>query len=130
MRGKYRGGSRGIPIDRSRFVKLAPLSEDNKNVIKEAMNKRYGLANKALDLNNFGNDSAFGGSSGATGRLTDERVVECVLETIGEHLRDLEAVNLSNNGLRTLRVLGKIADKAPNIKILYLHQNKVSSEDR
>ena len=89
------------------------------------MNKRYVPANKALDLNNFGADSAFGGSSGAIGRLTDERVMDIVIDTIGEHLSDLEAINLSNNNLRTLRVFSKVVGKAPNIKIIYLNSNKV-----
>lgn len=114
-------------IDRSRFIKLAPLSDENKTLIQETMNKRYVPANRALDLNNFGADTAFGGSSNATGKLTDERVVEVILDTIGQHLPDLEAINLSNNFLRTLRGnFAKIADKAPRIKILYLDQNKVS----
>lgn len=90
------------------------------------MNKRYIVANKALDLANFGSDPAFGGSSGATGRLTDERVVEVIVDTIGQHLQDLEAVNLANNNIRTLRHIGKVADKAPAIKILYLDHNKLT----
>jgi len=126
LRSKYRGHRGGIPIDRSRFIKLAPLSDENKKVIQEAMNKRYVPANKALDLNNFGADSAFGGSSGAIGRLTDERVMDIVIDTIGEHLSDLEAINLSNNNLRTLRVFSKVVGKAPNIKIIYLNSNKLA----
>lgn len=112
-------------LDRSRFVKLAPLSDDNKTKIQEAMSKRYNPANKALNLDNFGADNTFGGSSNAIGRLSDERVMECVVDTIGQHLSDLEAVNLSNNRLRTLRVFAKAADKAPNIKIIYLEKNDV-----
>lgn len=123
IRGKIRG-YRGS-VDRSRFVKLAPLSDDNKKQIQEAMNKRYVPANRALDLTNFGADQTFGGSSGATGKLTDERVMDVVIETIGQHLSDLEALSLTNNGLRTLRVFSKIVDKGPNIKILYLDQNKL-----
>ena len=84
-------------------MKLAPLSEDNITQIKEAMNKRYVPGNKALDLTDFGADQTFGGSSGATGKLTDERVMDVVTETIGEHLADLEALSLTKNSLRSLR---------------------------
>ena len=67
------------------------------------MNKRYVAGNKALDLTDFGADTTFGGSSNAIGRLTDQRVMDYVIETIGEHLSDLQALNLSKNNLRTLR---------------------------
>jgi len=128
IRGKFRGRIRGsnIAIDRSRFVKLAPLSDDNKTKIQEAMNKRYVAGNKALDLTDFGADTTFGGSSNAIGRLTDQRVMDYVIETIGEHLSDLQALNLSKNNLRTLRDFSKIVEKTPSIKILYLDQNKLS----
>ena len=79
------------------------MSEENKTQIQEAMNKRYVPGNKALDLTNFGADATFGGSSGAIGKLTDERVMDVVTETIGQHLADLEALSLTNNSLRTLR---------------------------
>ena len=84
-------------------MKLAPLSDDNKTKIQEAMNNRYVPGNKALDLSDFGADKTFGGSSNAIGRLTDERVMDVVIDTITEHLSDLQALNLSNNNLRTLR---------------------------
>jgi nuclear RNA export factor len=106
-------------------VKAPPLSDDNKKQIREAMSKRYVPENKALDLSNFGADQTFGGSSGATGKLNDDRVMEVVIETIGVHLPDLEALSLTNNGLKTLRVLSKIVEKAPKIKVLYLDRNKL-----
>jgi len=127
IRGKYPRGTRGgMTFDRSRFIKLAPLSDDNKEKIKEAMSKKYLPENKALDLSNFGADPTFGGSSGAIGKLTDERVMEVVIETIGQNLHDLEALSLSKNSLRTLRGFSKIVDKAPNIRILYLDENKLA----
>lgn len=115
-------------MERNRFVKITPLSDDNKKIIKEAMSERYNVANRALDLSNFGADAKFGGSSGAIGKLTDPRVVEAVLEIIGENLRDLNALNLSNNQLRYLRTYDKLADKAPNIEILYLEKNLVCTQ--
>jgi hypothetical protein len=107
-------------------VSLAPLSSDNVTKIQEAMNKRYNPATKALDLENFGADSTFGGSSAATGKLSDDRVMQCVVDTIGQHLSDLEAINVSNNHLRSLKTFSKLVDKAPRIKILYMEHNKVS----
>ena len=115
-------------MERNRFVKITPLSDDNKKIIKEAMSERYNVANRALDLSNFGADAKFGGSSGAIGKLTDPRVVEAVLDIIGENLRDLNALNLSNNQLRYLRTYDKLADKAPNIEILYLEKNLVCTQ--
>lgn len=123
IRGKFRGTVGGM--ERNRFIKITPLSDDNKKIIKEAMSERYNVANRALDLSNFGADAKFGGSSGATGKLTEPRVVEAVLDIIGENLRDLNALNLSNNQLRYLRTFDKLADKAPNIEILYLEKNLV-----
>ena len=99
-------------------MKLAPLSDDNKTKIQEAMNKRYVPGNKALDLSDFGADKTFGGSSNAIGRLTDERVMDVVIDTIAEHLSDLQALNLSNNNLRTLR--GNLFSKYINNKIWYI----------
>ena len=58
--------------------------------------------------------------------MTDDRVVEVVLETIRTHLSDLNALNLSNNQLRSLRAFAKLAEKAPNIEILFLEKNRVS----
>jgi len=127
IRGKFpRGTKGGMTFDRSRFIKLAPLSDDNKTKIQEAMSKKYVPETKALDLSNFGADPTFGGSSGAIGKLTDERVMEVVIETIGQHLSNLEALKLSKNNLRTLRGFSKIVDKAPNVRILYLDDNKLA----
>jgi hypothetical protein len=127
LRSKYRGlrTGRGGISDRNRFVSLAPLSSDNVTKIQEAMNKRYNPATKALDLENFGADSTFGGSSAATGKLSDDRVMQCVVDTIGQHLSDLEAINVSNNHLRSLKTFSKLVDKAPRIKILYMEHNKL-----
>lgn len=122
-RGKIRGN-----VDRSQFVyvKPPPLPSGNKKQIQEAMSKRYIPASKALDLTNFGADQAFGGSSGFIGKLTDQRVIDVVIETIGEHLTDLDALSLTNNSIKSLRGLSKIVDKAPNIKVLYLDYNKLT----
>ena len=89
------------------------------------MNDRYLPDSKALDLKNFKADNKFGGSSKAKGDLKNPKVMEFVLDTIGQHLQDLEALNLSNNGLKTLKTFSKIADKAPRLKILYLEDNEV-----
>ena len=89
------------------------------------MNDRYIPDSKALDMKNFKADNKFGGSSKAQGDLRNPKVMEYVLDTIGQHLPDLEALNLSNNGLKNLKTFAKIVDKAPRLKILYLEDNEV-----
>ena len=89
------------------------------------MNARYVPESKALDLKNFKADNKFGGSSKASGDLKNPKVMEFVLDTIGQHLPDLEALNLSNNGLRNLKTFSKIVDKAPRLRILYLEDNEL-----
>ena len=89
------------------------------------MNDRYISSSKALDMKNFRADNKFGGSSKAQGDLKNPKVMEYVLDTIGQHLPDLEALNLSNNGLKSLKAFSKIVDKAPRLKILYLEDNEV-----
>jgi len=122
LRGKFSRG-RGGSLDLNRFRHFEPLSEENKSTIQEAMNARYVPESKALDLKNFKADNKFGGSSKANGDLKNPKVMEYVLDTIGQHLPDLEALNLSQNGLKNLKSFSKIVDKAPRLRILYLEDN-------
>ena len=115
-------------IDRvPRFVTLAPLSDENKKLIQEAMNNNYNVENKALNLEKFGKDPHFGGSSGAIGKLTHSGVVEVILDTIGTHLPDLRYLSLADNQLKSLNDFSKLHEKAPNIHTLYLQKNHVSN---
>jgi len=127
-RGRYiRGSMRNNPsIDRvPRFVTLAPLSDENKKLIQEAMNNNYNVENKALNLEKFGKDPHFGGSSGAIGKLTHSGVVEVILDTIGTHLPDLRYLSLADNQLKSLNDFSKLHEKAPNIHTLYLQKNHI-----
>ena len=126
-----RGRGRGRHFDRNRFTYFAkkePLSEENKTLIQEAMSssKRYIIESKALNLESFGRDTKFGGSSEATGNLSDERVVEVVLNTIKEYLPDLKALSLKDNNLRSLRAFAKLSNSAPQIEVLCLEKNRVN----
>ena len=125
-----RGGrGRGRVFDRNRFTHFAkkdPLSEENKKLIQEAMHTRFIQETKALNLESFGRDPKFGGSSEATGNLSDDRVVEVVLNTIKEFLSDLKALSLKDNNLRSLRAFAKLAESAPQIEILYLEKNRLA----
>ena len=131
--GKFRGGrgARGgrRDFDLSRFRSFEPLSDEHKATLQEAMNARYVPESKALDLKNFKADNKFGGSSKANGDLKNPKVMEFVLDTIGQHLSHLEALNLSNNGLRRLQPFSKIVDKAPGLRILYLEDNELLHSD-
>ena len=128
-RGRYLRGSmrNNASIDRvPRFVKFAPLSDENKKLILEAMNEKYNTETKALNLESFGTNKHFGGSSGAIGKLTHSGVVEVILDTIGTHLSDLRYLSLADNQLKFLKDFSKLHEKAPNVHTLHLQKNQVS----
>jgi len=127
-RGRYIRGSmrNNSSIDRApRFVKFAPLSDENKKLIMEAMNEKYNSETKALNLESFGTNKHFGGSSGAIGKLTHSGVVEVILDTIGTHLSDLRYLSLADNQLKFLKDFSKLHEKAPNIHTLHLQKNQI-----
>ena len=83
-------------------------------------------APKTLNLESFGTNKHFGGSSGAIGKLTHSGVVEVILDTIGTHLSDLRYLSLADNQLKFLKDFSKLHEKAPNIHTLHLQKNQVS----
>lgn len=87
--------------------------------------KRYFEDRKALDLGKFAHDPGFGVTTTALGRLTDDRVMACVVDIIGENLSGLEEINLADNGLSFLRTFGTITAKAPGIKRVGLERNRI-----
>merc|ERR1711953_985188 len=101
-------------IDRARrFVKFAPLSDENKKLIMEAMNEKYNAETKALNLESFGTNKHFGGSSGAIGKLTHSGVVEVILDTLGTHLSDLRYLSLAD--ISQLRLTDLCLDGNPMV---------------
>ena len=51
-----------------------------------------------------------------------------VIDTIGQHLADLETLSLTNNNLRTLRVLGKIVERKDSMQANIQKQNLIISD--
>lgn len=101
-------------------VKIDPNIRER---MKLAMAKRYNAVTKALDLTQFHLD-------------IDLRDIYCGLsrgpifatasEIIIENISELEALNLDGNKIHSLEMLRKLLSKLPNLKILYLSNNKVS----
>ena len=87
---------------------------------------KWSAETKALNLESFGTNKHFGGSSGAIGKLTHSGVVEVILDTIGTHLSDLRYLSLADNQLKFLKDFSKLHEKAPNIHTLHLQKNQVS----
>lgn len=90
--------------------------------MKLAMAKRYNASTKALDLTAFHLD-------------TDLRDIYCGLsrapifaaaaDIITENISELEALNLDGNKIYSLDQFRNLLNKLPNLKILYLSNNKV-----
>lgn len=49
-----------------------------------------------------------------------------VLDIVGEHIPNLEALNLEGNKLQSIDRLNVLSKKFSNLKILYISDNKVS----
>lgn len=59
--------------------------------------------------------------------LFRQTVLFAVLEIVGEHTPNLEALNLDGNKLQNIDRLGdQLYKKLPNLTILYLGNNRVS----
>lgn len=98
------------------------IDETLKERMKLAMVKRYNGATKAMDLTKFHSDSD----------LTDifcglfrPPIMAAVIDIISENIPDLEALNLNDNKIQMLDHMKVLATKLPQLKILYLGNNKV-----
>lgn len=108
---KVRNGAPPVKID-----------ANTRERMKLVMAKRYNPATKALDLTQFHMD-------------TDLRDIYCGLsrapifsaatDIITENIVDLEALNLDGNKIFSLDLFKNFVHKVPNLKILYLSNNKV-----
>lgn len=94
-----------------------------KERMKLAMVKRYNAQTKAMDLTKFHSDPDLIDIFCALARPP---IMIAVIDIIGENIPDLEALNLNDNKLGMIDHLKAIATKLPQLKILYLGNNKVS----
>lgn len=90
--------------------------------MKLVMAKRYNAATKALDLTQFHRDvdlqDIYCGLSRAP-------YFSAACDIISENIPELEAMNLDGNKFHTVELFRKHLDKLPNLKILYMANNKV-----
>lgn len=98
------------------------VDENLKERMKMAMVKRYNAQTKAMDLTRFHSDPDFNDIFCALAR---PQVMTTVIDIIAENIPDLEALNLNDNKLGLLDHLRVLSTKLPNLKILYLGNNKV-----
>lgn len=103
---------------------IPPTNIDDalKERMKVVMAKRYNAQTKALDLTKFHTDPDL---SDIFCALFRPSIMLAAINIIGENIPDMEALNLNDNKLHNLDHFKQLVLKAPNIKILYLGNNKV-----
>lgn len=110
------------------FVKVrngAPpvkLDANTRERMKLAMAKRYNAATKALDLTQFHMDPDLRDIYCGLSRAP---IFAAASDIITENIADLEALNLDGNKMFSLDLFKTLVPKVPNLKILYLSNNKV-----
>lgn len=102
------------------------VDETLKERMKMAMVKRYSAQTKAMDLTKFHGDPDFNDIFCALAR---PQIMTTVIDIIAENIPDLEALNLNDNKLGLLDHMKILTNKLPNLRILYLGNNKVSGGD-
>lgn len=115
--------------DRRRLILLvrnsqpnSPVNDQLKERMKQAMQKRYNPATKALNLEKFHADPDL---SDIFCALARPQIILAAVDIISEHIPELEALNLNDNKLYMLDHLRSMANKIPNLKVLYLAKNKI-----
>lgn len=94
-----------------------------KERMKLAMANRYNAQTKAMDLTKFHTDPQLRDVFCA---LSRPPIITAAIEIIAENIPDLEALSLNENKLGSIDHLKIITTKLPNLKILYLGDNRVS----
>lgn len=92
------------------------------NRMKLAMVKRYNATTKALDLTKFHSDPDLLDVFCA---LFRPPFMMQAIKIIAENIPDLEALNLNENKIHLMTHFQELVQKIPNLKILYLANNKV-----
>ena len=90
------------------------------------MSKRFNAGNNALDLKKFHADSSFLGEP-IYACLNRSPMMKEVIKIVSENIPGITALEMSENRISILDVLGQLAEKAPNVTILHLCDNNVSS---
>lgn len=103
------------------------MDEKMRERMKLVMAKRFNGPTKALDLTKFHEDPDL---SDCYCGLSRSPIMIAAIQIISENIPDLEALNLSGNKIYTLESAKSMITKLPNLRILYLSNNKVSSASR
>lgn len=93
--------------------------------MKLAMAKRYNAETKALDLTQFHMDTDLRDIYCGLSRTP---IFSAALDIIIENIADIEALNLDGNKIYTLDLFRNFLQKLPNLKILYMANNKVRTK--
>jgi nuclear RNA export factor len=112
-----------INLDRSTPPNVT-LSEDLVNKMMLVMSKRYNAQNKALNLKAFHTDDDFLGDS-FFAPLWRSNVMAKVLTIIGDQIPETTAIDLGDNKLLNLDNMNLLKQKAPNVNILHLANNRL-----
>ncbi|KAH8387156.1 hypothetical protein KR093_005063 [Drosophila rubida] len=105
-------------------VPLVTIDDDFKAKMKVVMAKRYNQQTKALDLSKFHADPDM---KPVFCPLFRVNVMSCALDIICENIPDLVAINLNDNQMNTMEAFKGVDKRLPNLKILYLGDNKLPS---
>uniref|UniRef100_A0A023EVP0 Putative mrna export factor tap/mex67 n=1 Tax=Aedes albopictus TaxID=7160 RepID=A0A023EVP0_AEDAL len=98
------------------------VNEQLKERMKLAMVKRYNPVTKALNLEKFHTDPDL---SDIFCALFRPQIMLAAFDVIKDNIPDLEALNLNDNKLHLLDHFRHLAQKVPNLKILYMANNKI-----
>ncbi|XP_017045756.1 nuclear RNA export factor 1 isoform X2 [Drosophila ficusphila] len=116
-------GYRLMPRVRSGIPQVA-LDDALKEKMKTTMAKRYNAQTKALDLSRFHADPEF---KQIFCPLFRPNVMSAAIDIISDNIPDLEAINLNDNCMASMEAFKSIEKRIPNLKILYLGDNKIPS---
>ena len=101
------------------------LNEQVMDKMKLVMSSRYNVAGKALNLRAFHSDDKFVGDD-VYCPLNRSTVMGNIVNVITDNIPEIEAIDFSDNRIPTLDHFSTLAEKAPNVKILHLNDNRVS----
>lgn len=117
------GANLGLKVESSSPPQMN-MSDEVLEKIKIVMSSRYTPATKALDLKQFHADNAFLGED-VYAPLNRSTVLNNIIKIIGDNIPEIEAVDLSDNRIPTLDHFSTLATRAPNVKLLYLNDNRI-----
>ncbi|XP_017002287.3 nuclear RNA export factor 1 [Drosophila takahashii] len=116
-------GYRLMPRVRS-GIPLVAIDDAFKEKMKVTMAKRYNVQTKALDLSRFHADPEL---KLIFCPLFRQNVMSAAIDIICDNIPDLEAINLNDNSMTSMEAFKGVEKRIPNLKILYLGDNKIPS---